>query len=183
MRPLKVAKPKPLTTRKREFLYYLILTAMTPQRTKRIVVAFRLAGEPGRRKLGGFLRYITEHELDWDLQFVRIREEFSSEFVSALADRNIDGIIYSMPSAKDGAAELSKLDIPTIALDTRATIYPILPTGSGGFQSRLRFSPPLTTVRFRCWRPATRQRSPFPGMSPSSVSIMMKCSAPTRRLR
>lgn len=90
---------------------------MTSQRTKRIVVAFRLAGEPGRRKLGGFLRYIAEHELDWDLQFIRIREEFSSEFVSALADRDIDGIIYSMPSAKDGAAELSKLDIPTIALD------------------------------------------------------------------
>ena len=84
---------------------------MTHQRTKHIVVAFRLAGEPGRRKLGGFLRYIAEHELDWNLQFVRIREEFSSEFVSALPGRNIDGIIYSIPSAKDGAAELAKLNI------------------------------------------------------------------------
>lgn len=90
---------------------------MSQQNTKRIVVAFRLAGEPGRRKLGGFLRYIAEHELDWDLQFVRIHEEFSAEFVAALTDRNIDGIIYSMPSAKDGAAELSKLNIPTVALD------------------------------------------------------------------
>ena len=44
------------------------------QATKRIVLAFRLANEPGRRKLDGFLRYIAENRLDWQLQFVRIRE-------------------------------------------------------------------------------------------------------------
>ena len=86
-------------------------------RAKRVVVAFRLAGEPGRRKLGGFLRYIAEHELDWDLQFVRLREDFSTELVHSFAERGIDGIIYSMPSAKDGATELAKLTIPTVALD------------------------------------------------------------------
>ena len=86
-------------------------------RTKRVVAAFRLAGKPGRRKLGGFLRYIAEHELDWQLQFVRIREDFSAEFVRSFTERGIDGIIYSMPSARDGAAELAKLTIPTVALD------------------------------------------------------------------
>ena len=90
---------------------------MTPQRTKRIAVAFRLAGEPGRRKLGGFLRYINEHQLDWQLQFTRIREDFSKELVASFPERQIDGIVYSMPSAKDGAAELAKLSIPTVALD------------------------------------------------------------------
>lgn len=32
--------------------------------TRRVVVAFRLAGVPGRRKLEGFLRYVNEHRLD-----------------------------------------------------------------------------------------------------------------------
>lgn len=33
------------------------------QATKRIVLAFRLAGEPGRRKLDGFFRYMADHQL------------------------------------------------------------------------------------------------------------------------
>ena len=86
-------------------------------KAKRIVVAFRLAGEPGRRKFGGFLRYLSEHELDWQLQFVRIQEDFSKELVSSFIERGIDGIVFSMPSAKAGAAELAQLDIPTVALD------------------------------------------------------------------
>lgn len=90
---------------------------MTAQKTKRIIVAFRLAGEPGRRKLNGFLRHVNEHQLDWQLQFIRIREDFSKELVASFAERNIDGIVYSMPGAKDGAAELAKLKIPTVALD------------------------------------------------------------------
>ena len=45
--------------------------------TKRIVVAFQLIGESGRRKLDGFLRYIAENKLDWQIQFVRIREDFN----------------------------------------------------------------------------------------------------------
>lgn len=85
--------------------------------SKRIAVAFQLAGEPGRRKLGGFLRYINEHQLDWQMQFTRIREDFSKELVASFPERQIDGIIYSMPSAKDAAAELAKLSIPTVALD------------------------------------------------------------------
>ena len=80
-------------------------------------MAFRLAGEPGRRKLGGFFRYLSEHDFDWRLQFVRIREDFSAEFVRSFAERGIDGVIYSMPAARDGAAELAKLDIPTVAVD------------------------------------------------------------------
>ena len=87
------------------------------EKSKRIAVAFQLAGAPGRRKLGGFLRYINEHQLNWRLQFTRIREDFSKELVASFPERQIDGIVYSMPSAKDGAAELAKLSIPTVALD------------------------------------------------------------------
>lgn len=87
------------------------------EKSKRIAVAFRLAGEPGRRKLGGFLRYINEHQLNWRLQFTRIREDFSKKLVASFPERQIDGIVYSMPSAKDGAVELAKLSIPTVALD------------------------------------------------------------------
>lgn len=68
--------------------------------TKRIVVAFRLAGEPGRRKLDGFLRYISENRLDWQMQFVRIREDFNAEFVKSFAERGVDGVVYSLPDAK-----------------------------------------------------------------------------------
>lgn len=87
------------------------------QATKRIVLAFRLAGEPGRRKLDGFFRYMADHQLDWQLQFVRIREDFNAEFVKSFSERGIDGVVYSLPDAKDGAEELARLDIPTIALD------------------------------------------------------------------
>ena len=87
------------------------------QATKRIVLAFRLAGEPGRRKLDGFFRYMADHQLDWQLQFVRIREDFNAEFVKSFAERGVDGVVYSLPDAKDGAEELARLDIPTIALD------------------------------------------------------------------
>ena len=58
---------------------------------KRIVVAFRFAGEPGRRKLNGFFRYMAEHRLDWQLQFVRIREDFNADFVRSFPERGIDG--------------------------------------------------------------------------------------------
>lgn len=85
--------------------------------TKRIVLAFRLAGEPGRRKLDGFFRYMAARQLDWQLQFVRIREDFNAEFVASFPERGIDGVVYSLPDAKDGAEELAKLNMPTIALD------------------------------------------------------------------
>ena len=85
--------------------------------TKRIVVAFRLAGEPGRRKLDGFFRHISDRRLDWRLQFVRIREDFNAEFVSSFPERGIDGVVYSLPDARDGAEALARLDIPTVALD------------------------------------------------------------------
>ena len=84
---------------------------------KRIVLAFRLAGEPGRRKLNGFFRYMAEHRLDWQLQFVRIREDFNADFVKSFPERGIDGVVYSLPDAKDGAAELAQLGIPTVAVD------------------------------------------------------------------
>ena len=95
---------------------YDILSGMN-QATKRIVLAFRLAGEPGRRKLDGFFRYMADHQLDWQLQFVRIREDFNAEFVRSFAERGIDGVVFSLPDARDGAEELSRIDIPTIALD------------------------------------------------------------------
>lgn len=97
---------------------YAVLS--TPSSTKRIAVAFRLSGEPGRRKFGGFLRYVNEHRLDWQLQLIRIREDFTRELVASFPERQIDGIVYSLPSGKDVATELAKLDIPTIAMDTYA---------------------------------------------------------------
>ena len=95
----------------------MIISSAMNSTTKRIVVAFRLAGEPGRRKLDGFLRYISENRLDWQMQFVRIREDFNAEFVKSFAERGVDGVVYSLPDAKDGAEELARIDLPTVALD------------------------------------------------------------------
>lgn len=84
---------------------------------KRIVVAFQLAGEPGRRKLDGFFRYMLDNSLSWQLQFVRHREDFSVGFVKSFRERGVDGVVYSLPEARDGGIELSRLEIPTVALD------------------------------------------------------------------
>ena len=87
------------------------------QHTRRIVLAFRLLGEPGRRKITSLLKCIREQELGWQLYILRNHEDFSAEFVKSLPGRNIDGIVFSMPEAKSGAAALAKLDIPTVAVD------------------------------------------------------------------
>lgn len=84
---------------------------------KRVAVAFQLAGEPGRRKLRGFLRYIAEHRLDWQLHFVRRREDFSAQLVSSFRERGIAGLVYSTQMDRGCAAELARLDIPTVAVE------------------------------------------------------------------
>lgn len=89
---------------------------------KRIVVAFQLAGEPGRRKLDGFFRYMIDNNLSWQLQFVRHREDFSAEFVQSFRERGVDGVVFSLPEARDGGIELSRLDLPTVAVDVYDTL-------------------------------------------------------------
>lgn len=98
-------------------MFFGTIRAMKKSAPKRIVVAFRLAGEPGRRKLTGFLRRIAERGLDWRMHFVRIREDFNADFVKSFAERGVDGVLFSLPAARDGAGELAKLDLPTVALD------------------------------------------------------------------
>lgn len=86
-------------------------------KTKQIALAFQLAGEAGKRKFSGFLRYASERKRDWRMQFIRLKEDFSAEFVRSLAARKIDGIVYSLSPTRDAEAELEKLTVPTIAID------------------------------------------------------------------
>ena len=85
--------------------------------TKRIVLALKLAGEPGRRKLDSFFRYMAEHQFNWRFQFARLCEDFSTEFVNSFRERGIDGVVYSLPIDNSGASALAEIDIPTVALD------------------------------------------------------------------
>ena len=85
--------------------------------SKRIVIAFHLAGEPGRRKLRGLLRYRNEHRCNWYLQFVRSSDGFPAAMVADFPAHHIDGIAYSLPPETEGESELAKLHIPTVALD------------------------------------------------------------------
>lgn len=85
--------------------------------TRRIVVAFRLLGEPGRRKAWAFLNHVRERGLPWQFHLVREQADFSGAFVDSLPERRIDGVVFSMPEAAEGAAALARLDIPTVAVD------------------------------------------------------------------
>lgn len=88
------------------------------QAPKHVVAAFHLATAPCRRKFSGFLRYKTEHHLDWRLQIIRTEKLFSPALVSALPNRKTDGIIYCLSSSNGSESELAKLSIPTVTLDT-----------------------------------------------------------------
>lgn len=67
--------------------------------------------------MSGILDYIAEKDLRWELRFVRHREDFSPDFVRALAANPVDGILYSFDTVPTVEAELAKIDIPTIGLD------------------------------------------------------------------
>lgn len=84
---------------------------------KSVIVAFQLAGEPGRRKLSGVLDYVLEKKCQWNIRFVRHREEMSPDFVRRLSAHPVDGILYSFDSVHAVEAELAKSAIPTVALD------------------------------------------------------------------
>lgn len=87
------------------------------QNSKRVVLAFRLTGKPGRRKFKCILEHAHELNLDWQLTIVREPEHFSENFVNSLAERRIDGVIISIPTARAGTAALGQLNIPTVALE------------------------------------------------------------------
>ena len=87
------------------------------QRTKHVSLAIRLAGEPGRRKLRGIYRFLSEHRRNWHLELIRSDDEISDGYVASLAERKIDGIVYSLPRAKDCSAALATLSIPTVTID------------------------------------------------------------------
>ena len=84
---------------------------------KRIVVAFQLSGEPGRRKFGGLLRYMTEKNRDWRMQLVRTPPDLSPGLIRSFAERGIDGIAYSITPSREASAALSHSVSPTVALD------------------------------------------------------------------
>lgn len=89
----------------------------SPHADRRVIIALQMAGKPGQRKMAGILDYLSEKDLRWELRFVRHREDFSPEFVRALAENPVDGILYSFDTVPIVEAELAKIDIPTVGLD------------------------------------------------------------------
>jgi len=76
-----------------------------------------MAGEPGRRKLSGVLDYVLEKKCQWNIRFVRHREEVSPDFVRRLSAHPVDGILYSFDNVHAVETELAKIAIPTVVLD------------------------------------------------------------------
>ena len=93
------------------------MTERDKDRKKRVVIALQMAGKPGQRKMSGILDYLAEKDLRWEIRFVRHREDFSPDFVRALAANPVDGILYSFDTVPTVEAELAKIDIPTVGLD------------------------------------------------------------------
>ena len=87
--------------------------------TKKVVLAIRMAGVPGRRKLAGVFRWLDEHEEYWDIRFVRTQEYFTPKFVRSLSTAGIDGVIASFPDAREANAELERSGVPAVILDPR----------------------------------------------------------------
>ena len=84
---------------------------------KSVIVALQMAGEPGRRKLSGVLDYVLEKKCQWNIRFVRHREEVSPDFVRRLSAHPVDGILYSFDNVHAVETELAKIAIPTVVLD------------------------------------------------------------------
>ena len=83
---------------------------------RKVMVAFRMAGEAGRGKLSGLYRYISEHE-PWNLRIIESADEMTPEIVSGILKDNYDGFIISLPNADDSISALAKTDVPTIVMD------------------------------------------------------------------
>lgn len=84
---------------------------------KSVILALQMAGEPGRRKLSGVLDYVLEKKCQWNIRFVRHREEVSPDFVRRLSAHPVDGILYSFDNVHAVETELAKIAIPTVVLD------------------------------------------------------------------
>ena len=74
--------------------------------SKKVVLAIRMAGIPGRRKLAGVFRYLEEHQEHWDIRFVRTQEYFTRQFVKSLVGSGVDGVIASFPDAHEANVAL-----------------------------------------------------------------------------
>ena len=87
--------------------------------SKKVVLAVRMAGVPGRRKLAGVFRYLEEHQEHWDIRFVRTQEYFTRQFVKTIVESKVDGVIASFPDAHEANVALERSGIPMVILDPR----------------------------------------------------------------
>ena len=86
---------------------------------KKVVIAIRMAGVPGRRKFAGVFRYLEEHHEQWDIRFVRTQEYFTKQFVKSIVESGVDGVIASFPEAHEANLALERSGIPMVILDPR----------------------------------------------------------------
>ena len=90
---------------------------MKPPRTHRITVALRMAGIAGQDKLNGIFEYLSEGHR-WQLSIFRLAQEFTRQTVQTEIEHGTEGFIIGIPGTDEALAELAKLDIPTIVMNT-----------------------------------------------------------------
>ena len=84
---------------------------------KRVVIALTMGSVCGQRKMSGILKYLSDSGLDWNIIFHRFHSEMTVEYVKSLPAREIDGVIYSCPMLQRQTRELTKQEIPLVAMD------------------------------------------------------------------
>jgi len=86
------------------------------RRTRRIIVALRMAGVAGQEKLSGIFRYLGDNH-DWDITLLRTAADFTTDRIRAALQEKTDGFIVSIPDTERTAALLAHETVPTVIMD------------------------------------------------------------------
>lgn len=93
-----------------------IRNSLATAKSRRVVVALRMAGIAGQDKLNGIFDFLNEGHR-WQLIIYRTHGEFTAEKVRHEISLNADGFIVGIPGADEALAELAASDIPTVVMN------------------------------------------------------------------
>ncbi len=85
-------------------------------KSRKVVVALRMAGIAGQDKLNGIFEHLSEGNR-WQMMLHRTRHEFTAETVRAAIEDGTNGFIIALPEANDALSALAESSIPTVVLN------------------------------------------------------------------
>ncbi|MBQ9431651.1 MAG: substrate-binding domain-containing protein [Kiritimatiellae bacterium] len=85
-------------------------------KSRRVVVALRMAGIAGQDKLNGIFEHLSTGRR-WPLIIYRTRQEFTAEVVRHEISCGADGFIVGIPGTDDALAVLAESNLPTVVMN------------------------------------------------------------------